>query len=353
MERKRWECSALPQGWKKEEVTRRSGLSAGKSDVYYYRSSCPVTGVLEQLQKGTPSPKGVFTGQHLREQDNTHQRQETQTTAGLKGGSSMKPVIVFSPPDRNIPLKLGPSGKKFRSKPQLARYLGNSMDLSTFDFRTGKMLMSKINKNRQRMRYDGLNQTKGKPDLNTALPVRQTASIFKQPVTKVTNHPTNKVKSDPQKAVDQPRQLFWEKKLAGLNAFDIAEELVKTMELPKGLQGVGPGCTDETLLSAIASALHTSTMPITGQLSAAVEKNPGVWLNTSQPLCKAFMVTDEDIRKQEELVQQVRKKLEEALMADMLAHVDEISKDVGPPLEKDLDDEDEDDDPRGQVAEDV
>ncbi|KAG7247936.1 hypothetical protein CRUP_037158, partial [Coryphaenoides rupestris] len=76
----------------------------------------------------------------------------------------------------------------------------------------------------------------GKPDLNTSLPVRQTASIFKQPVTKVTNHPSNKVKTDPQKAVDQPRQLFWEKKLSGLNAFDVAEELVKTMELPKGLQ---------------------------------------------------------------------------------------------------------------------
>lgn len=48
---------------------------------------------------------------------------------------------------------------------------------------------------------------KGKPDLNTSLPVRQTASIFKQPVTKVTNHPNNKVKTDPQKAVDQPRQV--------------------------------------------------------------------------------------------------------------------------------------------------
>ncbi|XP_053228936.1 methyl-CpG-binding domain protein 3 isoform X3 [Podarcis raffonei] len=233
-----------------------------------------------------------------------------------------------------------PSGKKFRSKPQLARYLGNSMDLSTFDFRTGKMLMSKVNKNRQRMRYDCSSQAKGKPDLNTALPVRQTASIFKQPVTKITNHPNNKVKTDPQKAVDQPRQLFWEKKLSGLNAFDIAEELVKTMDLPKGLQGVGPGCTDETLLSAIASALHTSTMPITGQLSAAVEKNPGVWLNTSQPLCKAFMVTDEDIRKQEELVQQVRKRLEEALMADMLAHVEEIARDGEVPEEKALGDED-------------
>ncbi|KAF3834953.1 hypothetical protein F7725_027511, partial [Dissostichus mawsoni] len=176
MEKKRWDCTALPKGWKMEEVTRKSGLSAGKSD--------------------------------------------------------------------------------------------------------------------------------GKPDLNTSLPVRQTASIFKQPVTKVTNHPNNKVKTDPQKAVDQPRQLFWEKKLGGLNAFDIAEELVKTMELPKGLQGVGPGCTDKTLLSAIASALHTSAAPITGQLSAAVEKNPG-----------------------EELVYSVRKRLEEALMADMMAHVEEASND--------------------------
>nr|XP_054321376.1 methyl-CpG-binding domain protein 3 isoform X3 [Pongo pygmaeus]XP_054321377.1 methyl-CpG-binding domain protein 3 isoform X3 [Pongo pygmaeus] len=237
-----------------------------------------------------------------------------------------------------------PSGKKFRSKPQLARYLGGSMDLSTFDFRTGKMLMSKMNKSRQRVRYDSSNQVKGKPDLNTALPVRQTASIFKQPVTKITNHPSNKVKSDPQKAVDQPRQLFWEKKLSGLNAFDIAEELVKTMDLPKGLQGVGPGCTDETLLSAIASALHTSTMPITGQLSAAVEKNPGVWLNTTQPLCKAFMVTDEDIRKQEELVQQVRKRLEEALMADMLAHVEELARDGEVPLDKACAEDDEEED---------
>lgn len=81
------------------------------------------------------------------------------------------------------------------------------MDLSTFDFRTGKMLMSKVNRSRQRVRYDSASQAKGKPDLNTALPVRQTASIFKQPVTKITNHPSNKVKSDPQKAVEQPRQV--------------------------------------------------------------------------------------------------------------------------------------------------
>ncbi|KAH0512564.1 Methyl-CpG-binding domain protein 2 [Microtus ochrogaster] len=223
---KRMDCPALPPGWKKEEVIRKSGLSAGKSDVYYF----------------------------------------------------------------------SPSGKKFRSKPQLARYLGNAVDLSSFDFRTGKMMPSKLQKNKQRLRNDPLNQNKGKPDLNTTLPIRQTASIFKQPVTKVTNHPNNKVKSDPQRMNEQPRQRC---------CFRIA--------------GVGPGSNDETLLSAVASALHTSSAPITGQVSAAVEKNPAVWLNTSQPLCKAFIVTDEDIRKQEERVQQVRKKLEEALMADILS----------------------------------
>lgn len=47
----------------------------------------------------------------------------------------------------------------------------------------------------------------GKPDLNTTLPIRQTASIFKQPVTKVTNHPSNKVRSDPQRVTEQPRQV--------------------------------------------------------------------------------------------------------------------------------------------------
>uniref|UniRef100_A0A3Q3G7A6 Methyl-CpG binding domain protein 2 n=1 Tax=Labrus bergylta TaxID=56723 RepID=A0A3Q3G7A6_9LABR len=214
------------------------------------------------------------------------------------------PNIQTPPPDSTYVCRclfvslspfFSPSGKKFRSKPQLSRYLGNTVDLGCFDFRTGKMMPGKMQKNKQRLRHDH-SRFKRKLDLNTALPIRQTASIFKQPVTKVTSHPGNKVKPDLQRGADQPRQLFWERRLKGLRSSDVTEEVLRSMDLPKGLQSVGPDTSDDTLLSAIASALHMSSAPITGQTSVAAEKNPAIWLNVSQPLCKAFTVTDEHIR---------------------------------------------------------
>nr|AAO91665.1 methyl-CpG binding protein 3b [Tetraodon fluviatilis] len=220
--------------------------------------------------------------------------------------------------------------KRILSKPHIGRSPSSNLHTNATLSHSpvaGRSLL-KVQRNSHKPLYDSNHHIRAKPDLNTTLPVRQTASIFKQPVTKVTNHPNNKVKTDPQKAVDQPRQLFWERKLSGLNAFDIAEELMKSMDLPKGLQGVGPSNSDKTLLSAIASALHTSPTPVTGQLTAAVEKNPGVWLNTAQPLCKAFVVTDDDIRKQEDLVQNVRRRLEEALTADKLAQIKDSGADA-------------------------
>ncbi|XP_044029798.1 methyl-CpG-binding domain protein 2 isoform X1 [Siniperca chuatsi] len=265
------------------------------------------------------------------------------------------PCHFFSPKRivlHGIPIK-SPTGKKFRSKPQLSRYLGNTVDLGCFDFRTGKMMPGKLQKNKQRLRHDPLSLSKegkpdqeggrekgkeqkkegrkeqgGKPDLNTALPIRQTASIFKQPVTKVTSHPGNKVKADLQRGAEQPRQLFWERRLKGLRSSDVTEEVLRTMDLPKGLQSVGPDSSDDTLLSAIASALHMSSAPITGQTSVAAEKNPAIWMNTSQPLCKAFTVTDDHIREQELKVYQARRSLEEALMADGLARAAENTREL-------------------------
>lgn len=239
------DCPALPKGWKREEVIRRTGLSAGKVDVYYY----------------------------------------------------------------------SPGGKKFRSKPQLARFLGDAIDLSTFDFRTGKINSLLLRKSR-RQRGTQFDYSRGiRNDASLVPPIRQTASIFKQPVTVVRSQ-EGKVRSDFKHGPpDKPKQLFWEKRLQGLQACDRDEEALQSFELPKSMRGVGPDVSQETLLRSIATALHMSAQPITGQTGSrsVLEKHPGIYINPDQPLVQALSVTDEDIRKQEEQVHQARKKLQDAL----------------------------------------
>ena len=42
-----------------------------------------------------------------------------------------------------------PDGSKIRSKPQLARFLGDKLDIGTFDFRSGKVLQSALRKSKR------------------------------------------------------------------------------------------------------------------------------------------------------------------------------------------------------------
>ncbi|XP_058804297.1 methyl-CpG-binding domain protein 3 isoform X2 [Phymastichus coffea] len=152
-------------------------------------------------------------------------------------------------------------------------------------------------------------------DASLVPPIRQTASIFKQPVT-IYKTQEGKVKDSPKHgSQDKPKQLFWEKRLEGLRACDPDGYELGGMDLPKSLKPVGPYITEETLLQSVATALHVSTQPVTGQTGpkSALDKNSGVFLNPDQPLMQAVMITDEDIKRQEERVTIARKKLHEAL----------------------------------------
>lgn len=243
------ECSALPTGWKKEEVIRKSGLSAGKSDVYYY----------------------------------------------------------------------SPCGKKFRSKPQLARFIGDTIDLSSFDFRTGKLLSSGVRKSK-RLKNIHYDYNKGtRHDASLVLPIRQTASIFKQPVTLRTNHGANRIKADPkQDTKETPKQLFWEKRLNGLYACDITDKVLTSIELPDGLSSIGPNLTDENLIQSLAASLHLSSFAIAGQTGSQtqLERNAGVYMNADQPPCMKFVVTEADLKRQEDKVTEVRDRLAKVLGGD-------------------------------------
>ena len=61
------------------------------------------------------------------------------------------------------------------------RYLGDEVDLTTFDYPTGKMNPMLMRKNRKKAQTDSGRSIRN--DTNLISPIRQTASIFKQPVT--------------------------------------------------------------------------------------------------------------------------------------------------------------------------
>ncbi|XP_032668400.1 methyl-CpG-binding domain protein 3 isoform X2 [Odontomachus brunneus] len=158
---------------------------------------------------------------------------------------------------------------------------------------------------------------RGRSDATLVPPIRQTASIFKQPVT-IYKMQEGKVKDVKQTGTqEKPKQLFWEKRLEKLRACDPNGYEFDAMDLPKNLKPVGPNITEETLLQSVATALHVSTNAVTGQTGpkAALEKNPGVFLNPEQPLVQAVSIADDDLKKQEERVAIARKKLQDALRA--------------------------------------
>lgn len=158
-------------------------------------------------------------------------------------------------------------------------------------------------------------------DASLVPPIRQTASIFKQPVT-VYKSGSGGMVQEPSKATvtttgggDKPKQLIWEKRLEGLRACDASGEPLGAMELPRGLRPVLGPVSEGTVVQSVATALHVCPGAVTGQTGprAALDKNPGVYLDPRQPLVHHISITDEDIHRQEERVCAARRKLQEAL----------------------------------------
>lgn len=245
----RMECPSLPSGWQREIVMRKSGLSAGRSDVYYY----------------------------------------------------------------------SPDGKKIRSKPQLEKHLPD-LDLGNFDFRSGTYC-------RRSKRKHGEKELNFGRDLNGGIipaPVRQSnKSLSKQSVTyypsmAVTGPKEKKLKLDTASTKtdkDKPKQLFWQKRLQGIPVSCMDETALKCFRLPAQIKSVGPGINQKSLIHSLVTNLYNNAS-VKGQDRSAIalEKHPEVWLNAEQPVCTPFVITEADIKKQEEKVTTLRRQLSEALV---------------------------------------
>ena len=109
-------------------------------------------------------------------------REEIPRSAGGISGARKSDVYYISP-----------SGKRIRSKPELLKILGEHYDLATFDYHSGKMnpALASTNGKSSGSKGSKSNGTKTPYDFTRSLrndaslvpPIRQTASIFKQPVT--------------------------------------------------------------------------------------------------------------------------------------------------------------------------
>lgn len=329
----RSECAALPKGWIREEYPRASGgISSKKSDVYY----------------------------------------------------------------------VSPQGKRVRSKPELLKVL-DRYDLTAFDFQTGKInthllrnayaaaaaaqaatgssgqLSSRGYADRKTVNGRGghgtsssasaatPNEARGshdfaRQDASLVPPIRQTASIFKQPVTvhKTSSgkdssrgggndfdEKTNGMKGGNTTSsrsilgLDKPRQIFWEKRLSGLQpSYEEDDEMARrenedeeemgegesgrrqqqqpwpAFKMPSHFKPVGPGVETDILLASISTSIHLGSATIRGQTAAKMNvEDISAFILPDQPLISATSVTQEDVDRQEAKVTATRAKLAKALEA--------------------------------------
>ena len=159
-----------------------------------------------------------------------------------------------------------PKGKKIRSKSQLIRSLSDFVDLSTFDYTTGKINSVLLRKNRKKAQSEGARGLRN--DTSLVSPIRQTASIFKQPVTIIKSQECKVRLELKHGRQEKPRQvtianvniwqkfenvilfvqLFWEKRLEGLEVSQPNEESSEKNNLPLNLKPVGPNVKPDTAL---------------------------------------------------------------------------------------------------------
>ncbi|XP_017020210.1 methyl-CpG-binding domain protein 3 isoform X1 [Drosophila kikkawai] len=344
IERKRVDCSALPKGWQREEV-RKSGSSSNsnasatntttasnnnnKVDVFYYSPTGKRVESKPQLARqlgGESFDLASFdfqSGKMQQQQQQHHQRALPSPSISLYRCSAM-PLPLTGGGGSGGHGSAANTLKRKLARSQLGSQAGSggsgsgSAPIAAAAAAAAAVSSSSsptaTNRQQQQIELSRALRT----DVSLVPPIRQTASIFKQPVTAIRNHSQDpgKVKPDAKHGTqEKPKQLFWEKRLERLRACHDNGEELDDISLPKTIRTVGPNVNEQTVLQSVATALHMLNAGVHGQSStkADLTKNAMAFMNPEQPLMHAVIISEDDIRKQEDRVGVARRKLQDAL----------------------------------------
>ncbi|XP_068155417.1 methyl-CpG-binding domain protein 3 isoform X1 [Drosophila tropicalis] len=326
IERKRVDCTALPKGWQREEVRKSANSNSApnnnnnKVDVFYYSPTGKRIESKPQLARQLGSEMfdiGNFdfqSGKMVQQQ----QRYLPSPSISLYRCSAIPPL----PSGRGSANAL--KRKYSRGQPQILQGVDKDVvfEKDLIGQAQGCTVITASNSSsnlRHQQQQQHLELSRAlRTDVSLVPPIRQTASIFKQPVTAIRNHnqESNKVKHDAKHgAQEKPKQLFWEKRLERLRACHDNGEELDDITLPKTIRTVGPNVNEQTVLQSVATALHMLNAGVHGQSSTKAEltKNAMAFMNPEQPLMHAVIISEDDIRKQEDRVSVARRKLQDAL----------------------------------------
>jgi len=326
----RSECNALPKGWIREEYPRASGgISSRKSDVYYVSPSGKRVRSKPELLKVLGSDRYDLTAfdfqtgkinPHLL-RNATAAAAASQHHPGYSGGGGSHHMSAGGGGGKQ---SHAGSGKGINGRGSSGMGGGGGGVAGggggggasaaerggSYDFARG-----------------------AKTDDSLVLPIRQTASIFKQPVTvhkvapkdatasahqtNTNNSGSNNKKSSSSSALDKPRQIFWEKRLSGLRpSYPDEEDVYQPFKMPPHFKPVGPGVDTDLLLASISTSIHLGSGTIKGQNAAKMTLDDvSAFIDPDQPLISATSVTQDDVDKQEAKVNATRAKLAKALEA--------------------------------------
>jgi len=263
------ECPDLPRGWVREVVYRKSGASAGKSDIYYYspdKKKCrSKVQMLEFLPEGFDLERFDFrAGRNV----NSNFRRRKRRRDDFNFGKDFLMANAQAKPRRQT---------------------------------GGDIPMNKITKI-AKVDFDR--------DENSPAPPPKRYSRSQQADIEAKKRRSEGLSQ----RVIPPRQLFWQRRLQGLRPVNEKSlQPCKTPKLDDVIKDLLPGSNNQALLNSVVHSLFTNSKVVGQQMSLnALRKNPGVWCNPDQPFCAPFGVTEDIMRAQERRVEAARKKLTEA-----------------------------------------